>query len=395
MRRRHFAAFAPHCPHCAGAAAGRHTLVLADIRAEQDEDILAGILHCPSCQFEYPIIDGIPLILPGLRALLAERGIELMLREDLDPALESLLGDAIGPGSWFEVLRQTLSTYAWDGWADLDPAEAAADDPVPGAVRRCLARLLDLAGPGAARLRARSRLRRRAHAPSTWRRGRPTRWCSGSTSTWRCCGWRRGRCAAAMSYPRRRDRPGPRPARVRGRSAGRRRASISGPATRSPCRSRPASPTSSPPSTCSTAWPSRRALLAGMAAALAPGGRLLLATPYDWSTRATPVETWIGGHSQRGPQRGAAEPFLHALLTEGAHPQSVPGLRRAGRGRGVPLADPAARPRRGALPQSPAGAAAEPLGQNTTSPGAIAPNSASTSRSPPSRSRSAAAASRR
>ncbi|HET9019987.1 MAG TPA: methyltransferase domain-containing protein, partial [Acetobacteraceae bacterium] len=67
-------------------------------------------------------------------------------------------------------------------------------------------------------------------------------------------------------------------------------------------------------------------LLAGMAAALAPGGRLLLATPYDWHTRATPLETWIGGHSQRGPDAGAAEPFLRALLTEGAHPSSVPGL---------------------------------------------------------------------
>jgi hypothetical protein len=60
---------------------------------------------------------------------------------------------------------------------------------------------------------------------------------------------------------------------------------------------------------------------------LRPDGRLLLATPYDWSTRATPVETWIGGHSQRSAQRGAAEPFLRALLADGEHPQSVAGLR--------------------------------------------------------------------
>jgi SAM-dependent methyltransferase len=68
-------------------------------------------------------------------------------------------------------------------------------------------------------------------------------------------------------------------------------------------------------------------LLAGLAEAVRPGGRVLLATPYDWSTRATPVETWIGGHSQRAAHGGAAEPFLRALLTEGAHPRSVAGLR--------------------------------------------------------------------
>jgi len=70
-----------------------------------------------------------------------------------------------------------------------------------------------------------------------------------------------------------------------------------------------------------------RRLLAGLAEVLRRDGRLLLATPYDWSTRATPVETWIGGHSQRAAHRGAAEPFLRSLLTAGEHPQSVPGLR--------------------------------------------------------------------
>ena len=67
-------------------------------------------------------------------------------------------------------------------------------------------------------------------------------------------------------------------------------------------------------------------LLAGLAGAVRPGGRVLFATPYDWSARATPVETWIGGHSQRADHAGAAEPFLRRLLAQGEHPQSVPGL---------------------------------------------------------------------
>jgi len=150
LRRGHFAAFVPHCPRCAGAAAGRHPLLLASVFAEQDDDVRAGMLHCSNaaCRHEYPIIDGIPLILPRLRTLLAERGVELFLRDDLAEPLESLLGDAIGPNSWFDVMRQTISTYAWDGWADLDPEEPAPDAtaPAPGAARRCLDALLALAG---------------------------------------------------------------------------------------------------------------------------------------------------------------------------------------------------------------------------------------------------------
>ena len=116
--------------------AGRHALTLDAVRAEQDDDVLSGILHCsnPACRHEYPIIDGIPVIVPALGALLAERGIELLLREDLDPMLESLIGDAIGPGTWFDMMRQTVSSYAWDGWADLDPEEAdlpMASSPAP------------------------------------------------------------------------------------------------------------------------------------------------------------------------------------------------------------------------------------------------------------------------
>ncbi len=34
------------------------------------------------------------------------------------------------------------------------------------------------------------------------------------------------------------------------------------------------------------------------------GGRVLISSPYDWSAAATPIEHWIGGHSQRGPLRG-------------------------------------------------------------------------------------------
>ena len=70
--------------------------------------------------------------------------------------------------------------------------------------------------------------------------------------------------------------------------------------------------------------------LESVAGMLPSGGRAVLATPYDWSTNVTPMEAWIGGHSQRGPTGGAAEPFLRTLLTAGAHPQSSARLRITG-----------------------------------------------------------------
>lgn len=328
MRRRHFAAFAPLCPRCLRASAGSHALVLAHVAAEQDDDVQTGVLHCSNvaCQMEYPIIDGIPVIVPDLRTQLAERATEWLLRDDLDPTLESLLGDALGPGTWFDALRQTVSTYAWDGWADLDPVESkAAPLPWPGAARRCLMQLLDMAGPLAASRvvdcgcgAGRTSFDLAERHPDALVLGIDV-----SPTLLRLA---RGALRGRLRYPRRRiglvyDRrdfpvqPG-----------GTERVDFwACDAAVLPFMAASVDLTAALNLLDCVAEPHR--LLAGLAALVRPGGQVLLATPYDWSNRATPLETWIGGHSQRGPDAGAAEPFLRRLLTEGAHPQAVPGVR--------------------------------------------------------------------
>lgn len=326
MRRRHFEAFAPLCPCCARGERGSHALVLATVCAEQDGDVLAGILRCPNaaCQHEYPIVGGIPVIVPELRALLQERGVELLLRDDLDPALESLLGDAIGPDTWFDAIRQTLSTYAWDGWADLDPEEEPAEDgPAPGAVRRCLARLLAMGGAVAARrvldlgcAAGRTSFDLAARHPEALVLGLDV-----NLSLLRLA---RRAGGGVVSYPRRRI----------GLVHDRRQFQVAPEgADRVDFWACDALALPFAPGTADLAVALNlldcvaepRRLLASMAEIVRPGGRALLATPYDWHTRATPVETWIGGHSQRAEHRGAAEPFLRALV-QGAHAQSVAGL---------------------------------------------------------------------
>ena len=153
MRRLHFAAFTPRCPVCHAAGRPAAPLTVAGADAADADDLRNAILHCPAlaCRHEFPVINGIPLVLAGLRQLLTDRGVELLLRDDLPAEIESLLGDAIGPDSWFDMLRQMLSTYGWDAYAALDPAEAPADGhgPVPGAAARLVDMLLDAAAPAA------------------------------------------------------------------------------------------------------------------------------------------------------------------------------------------------------------------------------------------------------
>jgi len=70
-----------------------------------------------------------------------------------------------------------------------------------------------------------------------------------------------------------------------------------------------------------------RELLISIGRVLQDGGKVVLTCPYDWSPSATPVEAWLGGHSQRSEKTGACEPVLRILLTPGAHPNSLNTLK--------------------------------------------------------------------
>ena len=293
------------------AAAG---LVIAHVAARNEAAIIDGILHCPSCQHEYPIIDGIPVIVPELARLMAERGVELLVRDDLDPMLESLLGDAIGPDSWFDMSRQFQSTYGWDGYADLDPEEAADDDgPRPGAARRCLARLLTLAGEAAPVRRVLDLGCAVGRTSFDLAVAFPDACVLGVDVHLGLLRLARRAREGLVSYPRRRI----------GLVYDRRRFQVSIDGAERvdfwACDAL-ALPVAEGSIDLGLALnlldcvPNPRALLESLRGCLRPGGRMLLATPYDWSTRATPIGSWLGGHSQRAPHGGAGEAFLHALV---------------------------------------------------------------------------------
>lgn len=335
MRLAHFAAFAPHCPVCARDRSMQIRLGLPDATVQPDGTVLSGILVCgdPACRHEYPIIDGIPVLMPDLRQHLGERAIELLLRDDIDPVVLSLLGDALGPDTWFDIIRQGVSTYAWDSYADLDPKELAGT-PVPGAASRCLSKMLELAQPWEV-------ARARQVLDIGCAGGRTSFDLAAATGDGLILGidsnlalLRLAQGVASnghVAYARRRIGTVYDDRRFAAALPGRERTDFwACDATALPFAAGTVDLVAGLNLLDCVVDPQR--LLVLLAALIRDGGALLLATPFDWSTRATPAAGWIGGHSQRGASGGSAEPLLKMLVTEGEHPAAVQGLRLLGIG---------------------------------------------------------------
>ena len=324
MKLSHFNAFAPICPVC--RQGGREAaLVIADVADGCDIAITAGMLHCVSSRHEYPILDGIPLIVPQVATLIAERGVELLLRDDLPASLESLIGDAIGPESWFDMMRQVQSTYAWDGYGDLDPDEVVSPGgPVPGAARRCLSALLALAGPRAGMTRLLDLGCAAGRTSFDLAERHPEALVLGADIHLGLLRIAQRATTGQIAYPRRRI----------GLVYDRRRFDVALEGTARvdfwACDAMALPFRDAQADLCVglnllDCVPNPRALLESLARITRPEGHVLLSTPYDWSTRATPLANWLGGHSQRAEHQGAGEAFLHALLN-GAPDHAVAGL---------------------------------------------------------------------
>jgi SAM-dependent methyltransferase len=327
VRRRHFETLRPVCPVCRVGGGSEHLLRLAQVVREEGEHILEGALHCtnPACLREYPIIDGVPLIIANLRQYVADNVLSIYARRDLSDFLESVLGDCCGPNSTFGQLRQHLSSYAWDHYGDLDPKQSG-EEPRPGSMLRTLEIGLKAAGvdgqPGSIidvgcsvgrgtfalaeqtgglvlgvdlhfpmlRLAAEAlrqgmvRYPRRRAGLVYERREFPVRF--GHTENvdfWACD-------VTALPF-----------------AAG--SFSMAVGLNVLDCVQPP------------------RELLVSIGQVLRAQGKLVLTCPYDWAASATPLEAWLGGHSQRSPMAGSCEAVLRALLTPGAHPGSVNTLR--------------------------------------------------------------------
>lgn len=335
MRHHQFDRLRPFCPHCLAEHGNFVPLNIGRVDRAQADQVIEGALHCtdPACFLEYPIVDGIPFLLPDPRRALNDNLFQLALRDDLGEGVESMLGDACGPGSPFDSHRQQLSTYTWGHYADLDRDEPQTTGP-GASVLDCLKAGLDLLSepPSGPVLDLGCAVGRTSFALAE-ATGDPVLGIDISAGMLRLA--HRVLRDGTVTYPRRRI----------GIAYDRRTFAVDLPGAGNvdfwacDALALPFAPHTFGLIAAFNVLDcvaSPRELLASASRLLRPGGHLLLATPYDWSTAATPMECWIGGHSQRGPTRGDAEPFLHTLLTPGGHPQSVGGLSLVGERDDVP-----------------------------------------------------------
>ncbi len=291
----------------------------------QDEVILEGMLLCPNpaCQREYPIIDGLPFIIANLRGFLAENVYQLMARDDLSETIESVIGDCAGPASLFDVTRHQLGSYARDHYGMYDREELDAE-PRPGATSRLLFAGLDrvLPLPEGPVVDLGCSVGGSSFALAE-RTGRLVLGVDLNLSMLRLasCALHRG----YVQYPRRRT----------GVVYDRRRIAVEFSNAKNvdfwAC-DVAALPFADATFALATALNlidcvrAPRDVLYELSRALAPTGKAILSSPYDWSPAATPVEAWLGGHSQRGPGHGDSALFLRTLLTPGAHPAALSTL---------------------------------------------------------------------
>jgi SAM-dependent methyltransferase/uncharacterized protein YbaR (Trm112 family) len=322
----HFEKLRPLCPRCKQADGSSSLLDIRSVAKKTHDSVIEGILVCSNrqCMGEYPVIDGVPIIVADLRNYVSQNILPILSRSDLGETTESLLGDCCGPGSAFDSYRQHLSTYTFDHYGDLDPAERRDSQFLPGSV-------LNLLQTGI------SQLEERADGPAI------DMGCAVGRTSFELAkkvddlilgidlNFAMLRTAAAVlhdgrvAYPRRRvgiafDKR-EFPATLEGASKVDFWACD---ATSLPFADETFSLAASLNVLDCAQSPYDH--LREVGRILKPNGGALLSAPYDWNVNATPVEAWLGGHSQRSESRGASEIMLRSLLAGGEHPYAVQEL---------------------------------------------------------------------
>jgi SAM-dependent methyltransferase/uncharacterized protein YbaR (Trm112 family) len=323
----------PVCPACRAADRGDVELELGTVARAEGDDVIEGALVCPErlCRREHPILDGIPIVVLDVMSWATHQLDSALRRDDITAFTESMLGDAAGPGSGLDRERSNLSGYGRGHWGDLDDGHPLpADESFAVLVRTALDLLPEPPqGPwidvGCAVGRGTLELARAT--------GEPAVGVDLSFAMLRVA--ERVRRHGVAVYPQRRV----------GIVYDRREVPVPDvPADRLGfwCADAEALPFAA--GTFAGALSlnvldcvrSPLGHLLELGRVLAPGAPALLSTPYDWSVAATPVEQWIGGHSQRGPAGGSSAEELRRILSPDAAAGVDTGLVVAGERDGIP-----------------------------------------------------------
>ncbi|CAH1662004.1 class I SAM-dependent methyltransferase [Chelatococcus asaccharovorans] len=135
MRLAHFETLSPRCPSClmqwrkdvAGPPPAPLRLLQDGQRA--DDDVLAGLIRCPECAAGYPIIEGLPILLPDPARFMADHLVYGLLPQRWPNELQAWFGEAFAQSGWFPAMQRHLSVYGWDHYGG---GEVAAARPEAG-----------------------------------------------------------------------------------------------------------------------------------------------------------------------------------------------------------------------------------------------------------------------
>ncbi|MCI0507402.1 MAG: methyltransferase domain-containing protein, partial [Gammaproteobacteria bacterium] len=325
MRIAHFETLKPVCPRCKAGNQIIAPLVINNVAHQVDDIIIDGNLMCSNqqCRLEYPIIDGIPVIVNNLRKYLNDNFYHLTVRNDLSEITKSILGDAAGPGAAFNSMRHYLSTYAWDHYGDKAPENEFMDQQQqvkPGSVVSCLnaglslfmekpaAPMLDIScAAGRSTFELAAKFDGQALGIdlnfSLLRIAQNLLQKSTLTFPLKKIGiiYERHRYEVALEKKQKVD-------------------FWACDALALPFKDETFGFVSALNVLDTVTSPVN--LLQSINSALTRGGGTVLATTYDWSSPA-PVHNWIGGHAQRGSEGGNSEQLLRNLLTPDKHPQAA------------------------------------------------------------------------
>lgn len=312
MRPDIFNAVAPVCPRCLHQEGIPSAITIATREEMRGDHLWHGILHCTNqaCWQEFPVIDGVPVIVPDPSSVLKSQFSNLFWRHDLPEQLESLLGDAFGPGDAFDTMRYHLSLYAADHYAGWG---------LPGN-----SGVVDLINWGLAQLRE-------ANPEKSEGIGLDLGGAVGRGG-WELAAQKHDPVVVAdlnlsmLRFGQRLALEGQAEIALRRVGIIYDRMKIEVPealakhtpdfwavdAAALPLNSHAIATVTAINLVDCAASPS--GIISEIGRVLGTDGGAVLATPHDWSAQATDVTQWLGGHSQRGPHGGAPEPILSAAL---------------------------------------------------------------------------------
>lgn len=317
MKYSHFETFQPHCPVCKNVDSGSGSRLVVGLREVEDAILLRqGTLICsnPLCQHEFPVIDGIPIIVANLREYIAASESSILRRTDLSENIESIIGDSLGSGSVFDVNRQHLSSYVWAHYGDKIIENRLAAQQDCGSYVQLINQSLEncdipIEGPsidlGCSVGRATFELAER----------------TGDLSLGIDLNFNMLRFASQLlsgsqaTFPKRRVGLAFDDLKLDASFENSNQVDFwACDAAAVPIK----------PECCASltslnlldAVSSPYDHLLQIAGLLKEGGVATLCCPYDWSTAVTAEAAWIGGHSQRGPFNGASESILRSILEQ-------------------------------------------------------------------------------